>query len=175
MDAEDESDLQILGVDHVGVAVADLDQAVVFYRDVLGLRAVHREENSGQDVVEVMLTASAVPPAGDTRRTEIQLLAPLSSDSVLRRFLDRSGPGIQHLAYTVRDIGHATGVLQGKGVRLLYDSARTGTRGSRINFVHPKDAGGVLIELVEPAAVGPKPRDSDQGASPVPPAVTEND
>ncbi len=175
MDAEHESDLQILGVDHVGVAVADLDEAVAFYRDVLGLRAVHREANSGQDVLEVMLAADTVPVAGDTRRTEIQLLAPLSSESVLQRFLDRSGPGIQHLAYTVRDIGHAARVLQGKGVRLLYDAARTGTRGSRINFVHPKDAGGVLIELVEPAAVDPKPRDSDQGASPVSPAATEKD
>ena len=91
MDAEHESDLRILGVDHVGVAVADLDEAVAFYRDVLGLRAVHREENSGQDVVEVMLAEH--PPVGRRRRrTEIQLLAPLSAES-LRRFLDRSGPG----------------------------------------------------------------------------------
>lgn len=175
MDAEHESDLQILGIDHVGVAVADVDAAAAFYRDVLGLKAVHREENPGQDVVEVMLTASSAPVAGEARRPEIQLIAPLSSDSVLQRFLDRSGPGLQHLAYTVRDISHATRVLQGRGVRLLYDSARTGTRGSRINFVHPKDAGGVLIELVEPAAVDPEPRDSDQGVRRLPPAAAEKD
>ena len=83
--------------------------------------------------------------------TQLQLLAPLDEQSALARFLDRSGPGLQQLAYRVEDIDHAASVLRGKGLRLLYDAARTGTGGSRINFVHPKDTGGVLIELVQAA------------------------
>jgi methylmalonyl-CoA/ethylmalonyl-CoA epimerase len=84
--------------------------------------------------------------------TRIQLLAPLSEDSTIAKFLGRSGPGMQQLAYTVDDVAATSAELRAKGLRLLYDEPRIGTAGSRVNFVHPKDAGGVLIELVEPAA-----------------------
>ena len=132
-------------IDHVGIAVADLDEAVEFYRRVLGLRPVHEEVNDEQGVREVMLAV------GDGE-TQLQLLAPLRPESAIGRFLDRRGPGIQQLAYTVSDIDAAAETLRRRGVRLLWDTPRAGTAGSRVNFVHPKDAGGVLIELVQPAA-----------------------
>ncbi len=84
--------------------------------------------------------------------SHIQLLAPLSADSTIAKFLDRSGPGIQQMAYRVTDLDAVCAVLRERGLRLLYDEPRRGTSSSRINFVHPKDAGGVLVELVEPAA-----------------------
>ena len=93
------------------------------------------------------MLAAAHRPGG----AQIQLLAPLDATSSIARFLDRSGPGLQQLAYRVQDLDHATSVLQAKGIRLLYDAARRGTDDSMINFVHPKDAGGVLIELVQAA------------------------
>ncbi len=138
---------RITAVDHVGIAVADLDAAIAWYADTLGLVAVHEETNEEQGVREAMLSAP-----GDAGGAAVQLLAPLRPDSAIGRFLDRSGPGIQQVAYRVEDIDATSAVLRGKGLRLLYDAPRRGTAGSRINFVHPKDAGGVLVELVEPAA-----------------------
>ena len=135
----------LVAIDHVGVAVPDLEAAIAFHTEVLGLEVRHRELNADQGVAE------AAPP-GAGSGTELQLLAPLSEQSAIARFLERSGPGLQQLAYRVEDIDHATSVLREKGLRLLYDAARTGTGGSRINFVHPKDTGGVLIELVQAAA-----------------------
>ena len=131
-------------VDHVGVAVADYDAAIAFYRDVFGLRVAHEEVNQEQGVREAMLAVGD----GDTR---VQVLAPLTPESAIARFLERSGPGLQQVAYRVEDVDAVSGVLRERGLRLLYDQPRRGTAGSRINFVHPKDAGGVLIELVEPA------------------------
>jgi methylmalonyl-CoA/ethylmalonyl-CoA epimerase len=136
----------LIAIDHVGVAVPDLDAAIAFHTSVLGLELLHREENVEQGVAEAMLA-----PPGAAAGAQLQLLAPLSEQSALARFLDRSGPGLQQLAYRVEDIDHAASVLRAKGLRLLYDAARTGTGGSRINFVHPKDTGGVLIELVQAA------------------------
>jgi len=136
----------ITRIDHVGIAVADLDEAIEFYERVFGLRCVHTEVNEAQGVREAML---AVGPDGNGSGM-IQLLAPLSPDSTIGRFLDKSGPGIQQMAYTVDDLEATSAKLRSEGVRLLYDEPRTGTAGSRINFVHPKDAGGVLVELVEP-------------------------
>jgi methylmalonyl-CoA/ethylmalonyl-CoA epimerase len=136
----------LLAVDHVGIAVPDLDAAIAFHTDVLGLVLLHREENPDADVAEAMLG-----PAADAAGTQVQLLAPLSAESPIARFLERSGPGLQQLAYRVADVEEAARVLRSRGLRLLYTAARTGTRGSRINFVHPHDAGGVLVELVEPA------------------------
>lgn len=133
-------------IDHVGIAVPDLDEAIVFYRDVFGLVAVHEEANEEQGVREAMLAVGG-------GETQIQLLAPLSEASTLAKFLDRDGPGIQQLAYTVDDIDSTSDALRAKGLRLLYDEPRRGTAGSRVNFIHPKDAGGVLVELVEPANV----------------------
>jgi methylmalonyl-CoA/ethylmalonyl-CoA epimerase len=138
---------RITAVDHVGIAVADLDAAIAWYADTLGLVATHEEVNEEQGVREAMLAAP-----GDAGGAAVQLLAPLRPDSAIGRFLDRSGPGIQQMAYRVADIDATSAVLRGKGLRLLYDEPRRGTAGSRINFVHPKDAGGVLVELVEPAA-----------------------
>ena len=137
----------LLAIDHVGIAVPDLEAAIAFHTDVLGLKVVHREVNTDQGVAEAMLAAP-----GAVAGAQLQLLAPLSEQSAIARFLERSGPGLQQLAYRVEDIDHATSVLREKGLRLLYDAARTGTGGSRINFVHPKDTGGVLIELVQAAA-----------------------
>lgn len=141
----DISPVGILRIDHVGIAVADLDDAIAFYGRVFGMRCVHQETNEEQGVREAML---AVGPATDGGR--LQLLAPLSPASTIAKFLDRSGPGLQQLAYTVTDIDATCAELRARGVRLLYDEPRRGTADSRINFVHPKDAGGVLVELVEP-------------------------
>lgn len=137
----------LLEVDHVGLAVADLDAAIAFHTEVLGLVLVHREENADAGVSEAMLAVTAEHPG-----TQIQLLAPLTPDSPIARFLERSGPGLQQLAYRVADVREASRLLQERGLRLLYDAPRPGTRGSLINFVHPRDTGGVLIELVQPAS-----------------------
>jgi methylmalonyl-CoA/ethylmalonyl-CoA epimerase len=132
-------------IDHVGIAVPDLDAAIAFYADAFGIRSVHEETNEEQGVREAMLAVGD----GSTR---IQLLAPLTDESTIATFIDRSGPGVQQVAYTVEDIEAASAELRGKGLRLLYDAPRRGTSNSRVNFIHPKDAGGVLVELVQPAA-----------------------
>ncbi len=137
----------VTAIDHVGIAVPDLDVAIAFYRDNFGLEVAHEEVNEEQGVREAMLHAP-----GDHDGTAVQLLAPLHEDSTIAKFIGRSGPGLQQLAYRVSDVDVAADALRGKGLRLLYDEARRGTSNSRVNFVHPKDAGGVLIELVEPAA-----------------------
>jgi methylmalonyl-CoA/ethylmalonyl-CoA epimerase len=132
-------------IDHVGVAVADLDEAIEFYSSTYGMRLAHQEVNEQQGVREAMM---AVGDSGSC----IQLLAPLNEESTIAKFLDRSGPGIQQLAYRVSDLDAVSATLRERGLRLLYDEPRRGTAGSRINFVHPKDAGGILVELVEPAS-----------------------
>jgi methylmalonyl-CoA/ethylmalonyl-CoA epimerase len=137
-------------VDHVGIAVADLDDAIAWYDQTFGLRVVHQEVNEEQGVREAMLQVS-----DDVAATQVQLLAPLRPDSPIGRFLERAGPGIQQLAYRVDDIDAASAALRERGVELLYDQARSGTGGSRVNFIHPRDAGGVLVELVEPRPVSP--------------------
>jgi methylmalonyl-CoA/ethylmalonyl-CoA epimerase len=134
-----------LRIDHVGIAVPDLDEAIAWYGETFGLASVHEEVNEDQGVREAMLAVGD----GSTR---IQLLAPLRPDSALAKFLDGRGPGLQQIAYTVEDVEAAAETLRGRGLRVLYDKARRGTADSRVNFVHPKDAGGVLVELVEPAA-----------------------
>jgi methylmalonyl-CoA/ethylmalonyl-CoA epimerase len=136
----------LLRIDHVGVAVRDLDEAIEFYRRVFGMRCLHTETNTEQGVHEAMMSVGPDPSGGC-----VQLLAPLTPDSTIGRFLERSGPGVQQVAYTVTDVDAACAALRERGVRLLYDEPRRGTAGSRINFVHPRDAGGVLVELVEPA------------------------
>ncbi len=132
-------------IDHVGVAVPDLDEAIAFYRDAFGMEVAHEETNEEQGVREAMV---AVGDSGSC----IQLLAPLNDQSTIAKFLDRSGPGLQQLAYRVADIEQVSTTLRERGLRLLYDEPRRGTSNSRVNFIHPKDAGGVLVELVEPAA-----------------------
>jgi methylmalonyl-CoA/ethylmalonyl-CoA epimerase len=139
------SALGVVAIDHVGLAVPDLDVAIRFHTEVLGLVLVHREVNERQGVAEAMLAAGG----SADRSAEVQLLAPLHEGSPIARFLGRSGPGLQHLAYRVGDLDATCAELHARGVRLLYDRPEAGTRGSRINFLHPKDAGGVLVELVE--------------------------
>ena len=138
-----------VAIDHVGVAVSDLDAAIADYRDKFGMEVVHQEVNEEQGVREAMV---AVGDPADPEGSCIQLLAPLNEDSTIAKFLDRSGPGLQQLAFRVTDVEEVSRVLRERGLRLLYDAPKRGTADSRINFIHPKDAGGVLVELVEPAA-----------------------
>ena len=134
-------------IDHVGLAVPDLDEAIAFYARTFDVHVVHEEVNEEQGVREAMLDVGG---SGSC----IQLLAPLRPDSPIGKFLERSGPGIQQVAYGVDDIDAVSAELRAKGVRLLYDEPKRGTAGSRVNFVHPKDAMGVLVELVEAAPPG---------------------
>jgi methylmalonyl-CoA/ethylmalonyl-CoA epimerase len=132
-------------IDHVGIAVPDLDAAIAFYADTFGVVSVHEEINEEQGVREAMLAV------GDGT-TRIQLLAPLHAESTIAKFIGRNGPGVQQVAYSVEDLEAVSAALRAKGLRLLYDTPRRGTSDSRVNFIHPKDAGGVLVELVQPAA-----------------------
>jgi methylmalonyl-CoA/ethylmalonyl-CoA epimerase len=133
-------DALLTRIDHVGIAVPDLDAAIAFYRDAFGVEVVHEEVNEEQGVREAMLAVGG---------SHIQLLAPLTPESTIAKFIDRSGPGIQQVAFGVDDVEAAAASLRDRGVRVLYDTARRGTAGSKVNFCHPKDCGGVLIELVE--------------------------
>jgi methylmalonyl-CoA/ethylmalonyl-CoA epimerase len=146
-DLRDLPEQLFLAIDHVGIAVPDLDEAIAFYRDTFGMQVLHEETNEEQKVREAMVGV------GDPQNPHacLQLLAPLDESSTIAKFLDRNGPGMQQLAYRVADVDEASQVLRERGVRTLYDEPRRGTAGSRINFLHPKDAGGVLVELVEPA------------------------
>jgi len=139
----------ITGIDHVGIAVADLDESIAFHHRVFGMTCVHIETNEAQGVREAMLRVGDDP--GGPR---LQLLAPLTPDSPIGKFLDKRGPGIQQIAYAVADVRAAAAALAERGVRMLYPEPRPGTAGSLVNFVHPKDAGGVLVELVEPVSAG---------------------
>ncbi len=130
-------------LDHVGIAVPDLDEAIAYYEKNFDMTAYHVEVNEEQGVREAMLRV------GDSE-SSIQLLAPLSPESTIAKFIDRSGPGIQQMAYRVDDIDEVCATLRDRGLRLLYEAPKNGTAGSRVNFIHPKDAGGVLVELVEP-------------------------
>lgn len=132
-----------IAIDHVGIAVPDLDEAIAFYADKFGMKVAHEETNEEQGVREAMVAV------GDTG-SHIQLLAPLHPDTTIGKFLAKSGPGLQQLAYRVTDIDAVCAILRERGLRLLYDVPKRGTSDSRVNFIHPKDAGGVLVELVEP-------------------------
>jgi len=132
-------------IDHVGMAVTDLDAAIAFYRDNYGMTLLHEEVNEEQGVREAMM---AVGKSGSC----VQLLAPLTPESTIAKYLDRSGPGMQQVAYRVTDVEAASATLRERGLRMLFDEPRRGTSDSKINFIHPKDAGGILVELVQPAA-----------------------
>jgi methylmalonyl-CoA/ethylmalonyl-CoA epimerase len=137
----------VTGIDHVGIAVPDLDAAITWYHDHLGMIVVHEEINDEQGVREAMLAVRGAPQGS----VQVQLMAPLDDTSTIATFIDKRGPGLQQLAYRVSDLDALSARLRAAGVRLLYDAPRRGTANSRINFIHPKDAGGVLVELVEPA------------------------
>lgn len=140
----------VTAIDHVGIAVPDLDAAIKWYHDHLGMIVLHEEINEEQGVREAMLTVRGAPVGS----AQIQLMSPLDESSTIAKFIDKRGPGLQQLAYRTSDIDALSARLREQGVRLLYEAPRRGTADSRINFIHPKDAGGVLIELVEPAADG---------------------
>ena len=137
----------VTGIDHVGIAVPDLDAAITWYHDHLGMIVVHEEVNDEQGVREAMLAVRGAPGGS----VQVQLMAPLDDTCTIAKFIDKRGPGLQQLAYRVSDLDTLSERLRAAGVRLLYDAPRRGTANSRINFIHPKDAGGVLVELVEPA------------------------
>jgi methylmalonyl-CoA/ethylmalonyl-CoA epimerase len=132
----------LLGIDHVGLAVRDLDEAIERWSRTFGLEVSHREINESQGIEEAMLDLAD--------GTRLQLLAALDSDSTIAKFLERSGEGMQQLAFRVTDIEAAMANVLKAGMRLIYPEFRIGTAGSLINFVHPKDVGGVLVELVQP-------------------------
>ena len=132
----------ILGIDHVGIAVPDLDTGRNLFEGVLGQRQHHAETNETQGVSESMI---AFPDQG----AEIQLLAPLGPDTPIGKFLNTRGPGIQQLALRVSDVELVAAQIRAQGIRMLYDTARVGTAGSLVNFAHPADCGGVLIEFVQ--------------------------
>ena len=137
----------VTALDHVGIAVPDLDAAIAWYHDNLGMIVVHEEVNTEQGVREAMLSVRGAPRGS----AQVQLMAPIDDTCTIAKFIDKRGPGIQQLAYRVSDLDALSERLRARGVRLLYDAPRRGTANSRINFIHPKDAGGVLVELVEPA------------------------
>ena len=127
-------------IDHIGVAVEDLDEAIALYGERLGMPLQHRETVEEQGVEAVLLGV------GDSH---VELLRPLGPDTAVGKFLERSGPGLHHVAYGTDDIDSALDAVRGAGLRLIDERPRTGIRGSRVAFLHPKSTGGVLTELVE--------------------------
>lgn len=138
----------VTAIDHIGIAVADLDAAITWYHDHLGMILVHEEVNDDQGIREAMLAV----PGAESGTAQIQLMAPVDDSSAIAKFLDKRGPGIQQMAVRVRDLDSLSKRLRAQSVRLVYEAPRRGTANSRINFIHPNDAGGVLIELVEQAS-----------------------
>jgi methylmalonyl-CoA/ethylmalonyl-CoA epimerase len=142
-------------IDHIGVAVADLDAAIVVHRDTYGMPLVHRE------VIEAQGVEAALLDVGDSH---VELLAPLGDDTPVGRFLAKRGPGLHHVAYRVDDVAATLDELRAAGLRLIDEQPRTGIRGSQIAFLHPATAGGVLTELVQPTNVAMDGDDLNQGA-----------
>jgi methylmalonyl-CoA/ethylmalonyl-CoA epimerase len=129
-------------IDHVGVAVEDLDEAVALYSGQLGMPVEHRETVEEQGIEAVLLGVGA---------SHVELLRPLAAETAVGRFLDRNGPGLHHVAYGTDDIQSALEAARDAGLRLIDEGPRPGIRNSRVAFLHPKSTGGVLTELVEAA------------------------
>ena len=129
-------------IDHVGVAVEDLDESIALYVETLGLVLVHRETVVEQGVEAVLV---------DVGEGHVELLRPLDPDTAVGRFLARRGPGLHHVAYRVKAIDATLRELKSRGVRLIDEQPRTGIRNSRVAFIHPASTGGVLTEIVQPA------------------------
>jgi methylmalonyl-CoA/ethylmalonyl-CoA epimerase len=129
-------------IDHVGVAVDDIDAAITIYRDVLGMPLVHRETVTEQGVDAALL---------DVGDGHVELLAPLGPETPVGKFLARKGPGLHHVAYRVPDVEQALAALRAAGMRLIDEHPRIGIRNSRVAFVHPASTAGVLTEIVQPA------------------------
>lgn len=129
-------------VDHIGVAVEDLDAAIALYAQTLGMELVHREVVEEQGVEAVLL---------DVGENHVELLAPLGPDTPVGKYLAKKGPGIHHVAYQTADIESALSQLKAAGVRLIDETPRIGIRNSKVAFVHPGAVGSVLTEIVQPA------------------------
>ena len=129
-------------IDHIGVAVEDLDAALKLYAEVLGMPVVHRETVTEQGVEAVLL---------DVGENHVELLAPLGPDTPVGKFLAKKGPGLHHVAYQVADIEATLSALKAAGIRLIDETPRVGIRSSHVAFVHPASTGGVLTEIVQPA------------------------
>jgi methylmalonyl-CoA/ethylmalonyl-CoA epimerase len=132
-------------IDHIGVAVEQIEPALELYRDSFSLRLAHREVVEEQGVEAVLL---------DVGENHVELLAPLGPETPVGRFLARHGPGLHHVAYQVTDIGATLTALKQAGLALIDEQPRAGIRGSRVAFMHPRATGGVLTEIVEPAGSG---------------------
>jgi methylmalonyl-CoA/ethylmalonyl-CoA epimerase len=132
-------------IDHIGVAVEDIDAALALYRDALGMPLVHRETVTEQGVDAALL---------DVGDGHIELLQPLGPETTIAKFLARHGPGLHHVAYRVASVQDTLNTLAAAGLRLIDEQPRTGIRGSQVAFVHPASTGGVLTEIVEPAPNG---------------------
>jgi methylmalonyl-CoA/ethylmalonyl-CoA epimerase len=132
--------VRLTQIDHVGIAVSDLDEAVEHYRRTFGVEPTHRERMDDQGVEEVLFAVG---------ESYVQLLGALGPETPVGRFLERRGPGVHHVAYRVESVADALEDLRAAGVALVDEEPRAGSRGTRIAFVHPKGAGGVLVELVE--------------------------
>jgi methylmalonyl-CoA/ethylmalonyl-CoA epimerase len=129
-------------VDHIGVAVEDLDAAIALHERDYGMALVHREVIDEQGVEAVLL---------DVGENHVELLRPLGEDTPVGRFLATRGPGLHHVAYQVGDVDSTLAQLRERGLRLIDETPRTGIRGSRVAFLHPAASGGVLTEIVQPA------------------------
>ena len=132
-------------IDHVGVAVPSIDTALALYRDTLGMPLVHRETVTEQGVVAALL---------DVGDGHIELLEPLGPETAVGRFLSRKGPGIHHVAYRVESVQDTLDACVAAGLRVIDETPRVGIRDSRVAFLHPASTGGVLTEIVQPAAEG---------------------
>ncbi len=130
-------------IDHIGVAVQDVERALALYRDAFGMDVAHREIVRDQGVEAVLL---------DVGENHVELLAPLGEDTPVGRFLAKKGPGLHHVAYQVADVDAALAQLVQAGLPLIDERPRVGIRGSRVAFLHPQGTAGVLTEIVEPAA-----------------------
>ncbi|GAB3446238.1 methylmalonyl-CoA epimerase [Streptomonospora sediminis] len=139
-------------IDHVGIACVDLDATADFYRRVHGFEVAHEEVNEEQGVREAMLRVNGTD---DGAATYLQLLEPIRGDSPVAKFLARNGEGVHHIAFGTGDVAGDAAEIGGKGVRVLDESPRRGTAGSAISFLHPKDCGGVLTELVQAPVTEP--------------------
>ena len=141
----DNNNIPLMEIDHIGIAVVDLESSIRWYSEKLGMKVVCKETNLYQGVREAMLTTNSTRKSN----TKIQLLSSLNKSSTISRFIDKKGPGLQQIAYKTNNIELLSGHLRRSGVRLIYDTPKVGTENSSINFINPKDSGGVLIEIVQ--------------------------
>ncbi|MEU6234775.1 methylmalonyl-CoA epimerase [Kitasatospora sp. NPDC047058] len=138
-------------IDHIGIACRDLDKTVEFYRATYGFEVFHSEVNEEQGVREAMLK---INDTGDGGASYLQLLEPTRPDSTVAKWLEKNGEGVHHIAFGTADVDGDSEDIRAKGIRVLYEQPRIGSMGSRITFLHPKDCGGVLTELVTSAEPG---------------------